>query len=465
MFKVILKREIQNNLYSLRFQISFLAVLVIFIVGTLSFLKGYETNLERYSDYQSKYIEQIQDDAKTNATRLAVNKKTYLFQPRGNAFISDCKEKYFPNTIVFSAWNVFSFQSKSGSTNPFLAQFQELNWSFIVSIILSFVVLLLTFDSISGEKELGTLSLTLANAFSKGILLLGKYISAVVTAMLITLIGIILSVLIIFFSNQVAFSSVFVLELLGFIIILFLLVAAMASFGILSSVLVRNSNISLLIALTFWLFFAVIIPNSTTLFAQKIYSIEHEETVHRKIMRAYEDLNKNAPDGSWSMNSSNPFTPEHELRANLMQKRMDVEKRIRDAFYQDMFHQFERTRFLTVISPISLFEYMVESVISGGYPRFKKIWDDMHIYQNQLLSLFKDADARDPNSPHWYNPLEDVSTTKKPVAFETIPLFKEKIMSFSDRMTSVVKYLMVMVIYILIVFILSFILFLKYDVR
>jgi hypothetical protein len=148
-----------------------------------------------------------------------------------------------------------------------------------------------------------------------------------------------------------------------------------------------------------------------------------------------------------------------------MQKRLDAEKRIRDAYYQDMFHQFERTRFLTVISPISLFEYMVESVISGGYPRFKKIWDNIHIYQNQLLSLFKNADATDSDSPHWYNPLEDVSTTKKPVAFETIPLFKEKIMSFSDRMTSVFKYLGVMVIYTLIVFAFSFVLFLKYDVR
>jgi ABC-type transport system involved in multi-copper enzyme maturation permease subunit len=465
MFNAILKREIQQNLYSLRFQISFLAVTVIFIVGTLSFLKGYETTLEGYSDYQSKYIEQIQEEAEANATRLAVNRKTYLFQPRENAFISDCKETYLPNAIEFSAWNVFSFQSKSGSSNPFLAQFQELNWSFIVSMILSFIVFLLTFDSISGEKELGTLSLTLSNAFSKGTLLLGKYVSAVLTAMLMAVIGMILSVLIILFSNQVAFSSALALELMGFVFILFLMISVMASFGLLSSVLVRNSNISLLIALTFWLFFAVVIPNSSTLFAQRFFSIEHEETIHRNVMQAYEDINRNAPDGSWSMNSSNPFTPEHELRADLMQKRMNAEKEIRDAYYQDMFRQFERTRLLTAVSPIALFECMVESVISGGYPRLKNIWTDMHIYQNQLLDFFKDIDARDPDSPHWYNPLEDVSTTRKPVAFEAIPHFEEKSMSFSDRISSVFKYLTLNLIYVLVVFLLTFVLFVRYDVR
>ena len=100
MFKVILKREIQHNLYSLRFQVSLLAVLVIFIVGTFLFLRGYKASLEQYSNYQSNYIEQIQNEAKTSATRLAVRRKTYIFEPRGNAFISDCKEKYLPKILM-----------------------------------------------------------------------------------------------------------------------------------------------------------------------------------------------------------------------------------------------------------------------------------------------------------------------------------------------------------------------------
>lgn len=465
MLKTIIKREIQHNLYSLRFQISVLVVVAIFIVGTLSFLKGYKSELKKYSDYQSQYIEQIQKEAKAGATRLAVSRKTYQLRPRDNAFISDCKEKYLPNSIVFSAWNVFSFLNKGGSANPFLAQFQELNWSFIVSLILSFIVLLLTFDTISREKEFRTLALTLSNGFSRGTLLFGKYISAIVMATLIAILGMLISVLIVLFSNQVALSSVFILECMGFIVLMFFLVASMAAFGLLSSVLVHKSNISLLTALTFWLFFAVVIPNSSTLIARRIFAIEHEEAIRKKIMQAFDDISRNAPDGSWSMNMSNPFTPEHELRANLMRKRLAAEKSIRDVYYQDMFRQFERTRLLTVISPITLFEYMTESVIGGGYARFRKAWKDMHIHQNQFLNFFKDLDAGDPDSPHWYNPFENVSTTMKPVAFESVPLFEEKIMSFSDRLSAVFKYLIVSVIYTLVIFFLSFVLFVRYDVR
>lgn len=343
--------------------------------------------------------------------------------------------------------------------------FQELNWSFIVTIIISFAVLLFTFDTISGEKEFKTLALILSNSFSRGTLLLGKYISAITTAMIIIILGMILSVLIVLFSNQVDLLGAFVYEMVGFLIIAFFLVACVAAFGLFSSVIVRNSNVSLLLALTFWLFFAVVIPNSSTFIAKNIFSIEHEEAIQEKISRAYEDLNRNAPKGSWAMSSGNPFLPQHELRANLQRKRLNAEKSIRDAYYRDMFRQFERTRLLTALSPVTLFEYMIEAVVGGGYVRFKKVWKDLHVYQGQFLSFFKNIDAQDKDSPHWYNPHEDVSTTRKPVAFEEAPLFEEKSLSLLERISSVIKYLIINVAYICVIFFLTFVLFVKYDVR
>lgn len=465
MFKTILKREIQHNLYSLRFLISLAVIIAIFVVGTLSFIKSQASTIKRYSDYQTKYIEELQNQAKSSATVLAVTKKTYMLPPRGNAFLADCKEKYLPNAIVFSAWNVFSFLNKGGSTNPFLQVFQELNWSFIVTMIVSFVVLLFTFDTISGEKESKTLALALSNSFSRGILLLGKYTSAIATAMIIVVLGMILSVLIVLFSAQVSLPAAFVYEMAGFIIIVFFLVACLASFGLLSSVVVKNSNVSLLIALTFWLFFAMVIPNSSRFVAKNIFSIEHAEALQERVNQVLGDLGRNAPDGSWSMRSDDPFTPEHELRANLQMKLMNAEKAIRDAYYQDMFRQFERTRLLTVVSPVTLFEYMTEAVVGGGYVRFKKAWGDLHVYQSQLLNFFKNIDAQDKDSPHWYNPNEDVSTTRKPVAFAEVPLFEEKPLSLPERISSVIIYLIINVVYTCAIFFLAFVLFVRYDVR
>jgi hypothetical protein len=146
-------------------------------------------------------------------------------------------------------------------------------------------------------------------------------------------------------------------------------------------------------------------------------------------------------------------------------KRLEAERAIRDDYYQAMFRQFERTRLATAVSPVSLFEYMTEAVVGGGYVRFHRVWNDMHIYQGQFLSFFKALDAADNDSPHWFNPNEAVSTTRKPVAFEKVPQFEEPWMSFADRIAPVLKYLIISVFYSCMVFLLTFVLFVRYDVR
>ena len=68
--------------------------------------------------------------------------------------------------------------------------------------------------------------------------------------------------------------------------------------------------------------------------------------------------------------------------------------------------------------------------------RIKKTWADLHTYQNTLLTWFKDKDASDPGSPHWYNPSEDFSSTKKGVSWEMVPKFEEQKISFGERLAA-----------------------------
>jgi len=465
MLKTIIIKELQNNLYSLRFHISFLLCIVIFAVGTIAFLKNQDAKMQEYSKYRAEFRNELKETAESNAGKLAVNKRAFIWRPRANAFISDCKEKYFPNRFIYSAYNVYGFEVGPGGTNPFLSTFQDLNWSFIVSVVLSFTVLLFTFDTISGEKETGALGLTLSNSIPRATVLLGKYVSAIITTMVMAIFGIVLSILIVLFSRKVDFTSAMLMETLLFLLLVFLFLSCTAAIGTFSSVIAHKSNVSLLISLTFWLVFVVIIPNTAIFWANKIFSIEHSDVIGRKIYAALEEHRRSAPPGSASSSDANPFMPEHKLRADLETKLNDAEISIKNAYYQDMFRQLERTRLVTLISPIALFDYMDEAVVGGGYARFKKVWADLHGYQVQFLQFFKAMDAADPDSPHWYNPWGDYSTTKKPVAFEQVPLFDEKPLSLAARFSFLRNYLVVMVFYIAAVFSLTFVLFLRYDVR
>ena len=465
MLRTVLKRELLHNLYSLRFLISLGLLAAVFVAGSFSFVRGHALNLQKHRETQAQFLEKMKADAQASATQLVVSRRTYTLRPRDNAFIANAQENYLPNAVVFSAWNVFSFENKSGSANPFLKKFDELDWSFIAALIASFVALLFTFDAVSGEKETKTLALSLANPVSRGTLLLGKFLSAVLSVAAVVLAGALISLLIVLLLDRVSLTAALAGEVAGFLALVGLLAATFAAFGLFSSVVAPNSNVSLLLALSFWLAFVVIIPNSSTFIAKTFIPIESTEVVDKKVEAAAGDLSRNAPPGSWMMNSGNPFLPQHKLRADLQMKLLGSEKRIRDDYYQAMFRQFEKTRWATAVSPLSLFEYMTEALVGGGYVRFQKVWRGMRVYQGQFLSFFQALDAADKDSPHWYNPNEDVSTTRKPVAFERVPQFEEKPMSFADRITPALKYLVITIFYGCVVFLATYVLFVRYDVR
>jgi ABC-type transport system involved in multi-copper enzyme maturation permease subunit len=461
----ILKREIQHNLYSLRFIVALALVLLAFILGAISFVRNHEDALAKDRLARADFLDKMKADAAKSATGLAVTRRDYPLRPRDNGFIYDAKEKYLPDAITFSAWNVFGFRNRGGSINPFLAKHDEINWSFIVGLILSFVALLFTFDAVSGEKEARTLALALSNPISRGALLFWKYLSAIVSFVFVVTPGILASLLVVLVLGAADVSASLAAEVAGFLAVSVLLAASFAAFGLLSSVVSRSANVSLLLALSFWLLFAVVIPNSSAFSAKRLFPIESAEAVQTRVTAALGDLSRNAPPGSWSMNQGNPFMPLHELRANLQMKRLQAEKAIRDAAIQAMSRQFEKTRLLATLSPVTDFEGLTEAVVGGGYPRLLKVWKDLHVYQGRLLTFFQALDARDAKSPHWYNPNEDVSTTRLPVAFETVPQFVEKPMSFAERFRPAIPYLIMSAAITSLVFALSFFLFVRYDVR
>ncbi len=117
MLKTIIIKELQNNLYSLRFQISFFLIIGMFITSSIAFIKNYDTKAQEYSKYKAEFKKDLKETAESNAGQLAVSKRYLTLGPRGNSIISDCKEKYFPNQFEYNAYNVFGFEVGRGGTN------------------------------------------------------------------------------------------------------------------------------------------------------------------------------------------------------------------------------------------------------------------------------------------------------------------------------------------------------------
>jgi hypothetical protein len=134
--------------------------------------------------------------------------------------------------------------------------------------------------------------------------------------------------------------------------------------------------------------------------------------------------------------------------------------------YIAQFRQVDHTRRWTWISPLAVFDYGSEALLNGGYTRLYRNYNDLQNFKTQYLQWFKDVDAKDPDSPHWYNPADGaLSTSRKAVAYEEIPQFAERHATIPERLAETLKYLMVMLAYMGVMLVLTIVRFERYDVR
>jgi ABC-type transport system involved in multi-copper enzyme maturation permease subunit len=439
-------------------------MLFVFIVSAISYIstnKEVKQNYTKYSQIeQSRLAEQAE-----NVSNVATYTRGYIIAPNDISLVADCKENFLPNSINYSAYNVYGFNVRHDSNNPLLTRSENLSWGFIISMFMSFITLLFAFDALSGEKEDHTLALVFSNPVRRQTFLLSKLMSILTVVGLMMVVGILVSLLIVALSGSLTLSTSFLLETGGFIVLSLLFITVFAVFGLFSSAVTRYSNVSLLLSLCFWLFSAVIIPNTSVFWAKKLFPIPSADNVQQLITEAQDDVYKNVKPLSWSSTDNDPFWYAHEYRAENQRNLLSAEKTHRDAYYLQMFRQFENTRSFTLLSPIAQYDYINEAFLGGGYLRFRKNWDDLHIFQEQFLQWFKDVDAKDADSPHWYNPYESYSTSKKPVAVDQIPQYQEQVAPFAQRFLFISGYLMAMIGMIAILFGACFYFFIKYDVR
>ena len=465
MLKTIILNEIKQNILSLKLQVTFIIMMVVFLVGSIAYVIQYRNSLDDYYDYMSKRQDEIKKEADTNISNVATEYRDYLFAPLLNGFIDDAKSQFIPNNIKYSAYNVYELSISRKTSNPYLLLSNELNWGFILSIITSFAILLLSYDSISGEREQQTLKLILSNSVSRGVFLFGKYASIIISGILMMLPGLMVSLIILLLSGILKVNTFLIFEISGFIIAAILFIATISALGLFCSVISRSANVSLLISLTLWAAFLIFSPNLAVFTADQFFKTKNSETIQHEVNMANDAINKVAPEGSWSMNWSDPSFYRHKLRAINQTNLMNSEKQIKDEWFNNQFRQYEKASQFTYLSPISIFGMVNESLTGSGYPRFRKNWNDLHTFQNQFLTWFKAVDAKDPKSPHWYNPYENVSTSRQKVQFEEVPLYNERLMTIPQRLAAGIPGILLLLGYSLLLFVITIVMFTKYDVR
>lgn len=441
---------------SFRFSISILLFFVLIIVSMLIMSLNYDRRLNDYAIEKEKYkqnLEKMTSPIEFGAFGITINNR-----PKELSIISMGLEKDISRSIAISPWQRTQ-RGGSRYSNPIFSIFQTPDFVYVISIVVSLLALLFSFDAICGEKENQTLKLMLTNPVPRDIVLVGKWvggiISIIVPLILAMLTGLLLSVSI----SSISFAEI-EWNRLGMIFFTSILyISFFFALGMLFSSITNNSSTSLIISLFAWVFLVLVIPNISPVLARQFVplpsvakmSAERERIAKEERAKMEKSIN----------NLSDADSKKQEVYRRTMEENIKKRtKRLDDYFSNKVEKQISLSINLSRISPSSSFVYATSNLAGTGIEDFKQLKKYIKEYELDFMKnvpKIMDQDRIKEKYKH--------RVRKPPIDIDAIPPFKMKDVSFEKVLNSSLLDIFLILVYTIIVFLITFVKFLRYDVK
>ena len=293
MLITLIQKEIMHHILSARF-VALLLMCVLLIPLNLHI--NYHHYLKRQIDYQEQEIlkdENTPEDekgeeptglrfkftTKTTDTNFEVSK--LLLKPTPLSVFATGLESALPSYLGMTR-NGITRGEAALSTAPIAFLLGHLDFVFVVSTVFSLLALLFTFDAVAGEREAGTLRITLANALPRDIFLWSKLIGGYLVFILPFLISLIIGLLVLVSQGfPLAESDIFP-RVLCLVLASLLYIAVFFAIGAVISIYFDSSKTALIVAFTIWVFVVLILPRVGFLAAQIVAPTATAESVYRE---------------------------------------------------------------------------------------------------------------------------------------------------------------------------------------
>lgn len=281
MLKDIIKKEILETITSAKFVFTFLLCAILILLSVFTGISNYRSDQKEYSAalaLNKKNLESQTSYATLAQLGTKINKAPQVL----GAIASGVDEAVGRVATVNIAYDPNLVDSKYES-NPIFSVFGALDLTFIVKIVLSLFAILFTYDAIVGEKERGTLKLTLSNRVPRDRLILGKFIGGFASLLIPLIIPLVLGMLILLVSPNISMSGEDWIRLLLMFLMFFLYLSVFFSLGLFVSARTNRSSTSFLILLFLWVIFVTVIPKLSVTAAAQLNRIPsvHEITAKK----------------------------------------------------------------------------------------------------------------------------------------------------------------------------------------
>ncbi len=294
MLKLVIKKEFLTALRDIRLQVSGGILIVLMLTAVVVGRQGQKQIQEEREKAQSAMYDKWLNQGNKHP-HSAAHYGQFAFKPKpvlsfldvgldNYTGISVFLEAHKQNEVLFSA-----AQDSNGMT-----RFGEMTAALILQVLLPLLIIFLTFNIFSKEREEGTLKLIHAQGLSMQQLFMGKVWGTYLMVLLIFL-PITLLAYLLLDQQSASFDSTvttkFVLLTSGYAIYFLVFVLLC----VLISAFAKNSGFSLLTLLGLWIAFCIILPKATANLADKVYptpsQFDFKNTIQHKVKNGIDGHN------------------------------------------------------------------------------------------------------------------------------------------------------------------------------
>ena len=294
MFLTLIRRELLANLMTFRFLVAMVVTLLLVVANTVVLIADYERRLTSYSTAAQQHSQDV------SSARTYSSLEIHLDRPPNPLSIFNAGlDRRLGNSISFmhvlvpTLWDTESHSAD----NPFLNLFSSVDLILIFQVILSLLALLFAHDAIAGEREAGTLRLTMANSVSRPVILLAKYISAMTCLMLPVIMSLLLVLILFSISGSILLSGDDWLRIGGILLISIIYLSAFYLTGLLISVITRRAATALMLSMVIWSTLVLIYPSLSVFAVNRLWDTSSQlESAYREIEQIWEAFERDRID-------------------------------------------------------------------------------------------------------------------------------------------------------------------------
>ena len=447
----IAKRELYDNLNSLRFALTTVLLLGLMLTNAVVHLREQPSRVQRYlaavtdaRNVLEARADSLYELARKGPGKLYKKPSTLHFCAEGgDPFLAGAVEShhyFWENGDLKSFWQMRYPAATLNLTN-IRPDVTKIDWAFVIGYVLSLIALLFTFDSVAGERERGTLRLMLANSVPRHTVLGGKFLGALMSISIPFALAVLINLLVLSTSSTISLGPD-AWGRLGIIFLVGLLYTCLfLALGLLVSTRVQRSTVSLVMLLLTWVTLVVFMPSVLALIASGFSSpiSEDELRVTRKQIndKHLEEYRRVlGRSRSETLHAGSKYvTHEAVEQERLVEKRLD-----------EQIAQVQLARSITRISPTAVLQHLLESFAGTGFERHLQFLENAQRHASEYRKFIVDTDRGDPESLHLIGVQKAMS--QKPVSPKSIPIFEDSISLSKDFNTAAIDLLLLTLFFV-----------------